>query len=102
MIRRPPRSTLFPYTTLFRSLFSAIPGVAHTIIKPGFFADDYLVTIGASAQLGIFPWMFGRPNRHQVVVSEEAWFDDRRSEEHTSEIHSHSEIVCRLLLETTT
>src|SRR5271167_3898139 len=40
-------------------LFSAIPGVAHTIIKPGFFADDYLVTIGASAQLGIFPWMFG-------------------------------------------
>jgi hypothetical protein len=36
-------------------LFSAIPGVAHTIIKPGFFADDYLVTIGASAQLGIFP-----------------------------------------------
>src|SRR6185312_11820581 len=40
-------------------LFSAIPGVAHTIIKPGFFADDYMVTIGASAQLGILPWMFG-------------------------------------------
>ena len=40
-------------------LFSAIPGVAHTIIKPGFFADDYLVTIGASAQLGMLPWMFG-------------------------------------------
>ena len=40
-------------------LFSAIPGVAHTIIKPGFFADDYLVTMGASAQLGILPWMFG-------------------------------------------
>jgi NAD(P)H dehydrogenase (quinone) len=40
-------------------LFSTIPGVAHTIVRPGFFADDYLVTIGASAQLGIFPWMFG-------------------------------------------
>lgn len=40
-------------------LFSTIPGVGHTIIKPGFFADDYLVTIGAAAQLGIFPWLFG-------------------------------------------
>jgi uncharacterized protein YbjT (DUF2867 family) len=40
-------------------LFSTIPGAAHTIVRPGFFADDYLVTIGASAQLGIFPWMFG-------------------------------------------
>src|SRR5499427_6353688 len=40
-------------------LFSAIPGVAHTIIKPGFFADDYMVTIGASAQLGVFPWPYG-------------------------------------------
>jgi NAD(P)H dehydrogenase (quinone) len=40
-------------------LFSTIPGAAHTIVRPGFFADDYLVTIGASAQLGILPWMFG-------------------------------------------
>src|SRR6185437_15052194 len=40
-------------------LFSTIPGVAHTIVRPGFFADDYLVTIGASTQLGIFPWIFG-------------------------------------------
>jgi hypothetical protein len=40
-------------------LFSTIPGVAHTIVKPGFFAEAYLATIGASAHLGIFPWMFG-------------------------------------------
>jgi len=40
-------------------LFSVIPGVTHTIVRPGFFADDYLVTMGASAQLGILPWMFG-------------------------------------------
>src|SRR5260370_23765637 len=40
-------------------LFSTIPGVAHTILRPGFFADDYLVTIGAYAQLGILPLMFG-------------------------------------------
>jgi NAD(P)H dehydrogenase (quinone) len=40
-------------------LFSMTPGVAHTIVRPGFFADDYLVTIGSSAHLGIFPWIFG-------------------------------------------
>jgi uncharacterized protein YbjT (DUF2867 family) len=40
-------------------LFSMTPGVAHTIINPGFFADNYLVTIGLAAHLGMFPWMFG-------------------------------------------
>src|SRR6202158_4238843 len=40
-------------------LFSMMPRVAHTIVNPGFFADDYLVTIGLSAHLGIFPWIFG-------------------------------------------
>jgi len=40
-------------------LFSMTPGVAHTIVRPGFFADAYLVTIGLSAHLGIFPWMYG-------------------------------------------
>ena len=40
-------------------LFSMTPGVAHTIVNPGFFADSYLETIGLSAHLGIFPWMYG-------------------------------------------
>jgi NAD(P)H dehydrogenase (quinone) len=40
-------------------LFSMTPGVAHTIVNPGFFADSYLVTIGAAVHLGIFPWMYG-------------------------------------------
>jgi NAD(P)H dehydrogenase (quinone) len=40
-------------------LFSMMPGVAHTIVNPGFFADAYLVTIGLAAHLGIFPWMYG-------------------------------------------
>jgi NAD(P)H dehydrogenase (quinone) len=40
-------------------LFSMTPGVAHTIINPGFLADTYLVTIGLAAHLGIFPWMYG-------------------------------------------
>ena len=41
-------------------LFSMTLGVAHTIIRPGFFADAYLLTIGLSAHLGIFPWMYGK------------------------------------------
>ncbi len=40
-------------------LFSMTPGVAHTIVNPGFFADSYLVTIGMAAQFGVFPWMYG-------------------------------------------
>jgi len=40
-------------------LFSMTPGVAHTIVNPGFFADAYLVTIGLAAHLGVFPWMYG-------------------------------------------
>jgi NAD(P)H dehydrogenase (quinone) len=39
-------------------LFSMTPGVAHTIVNPGFFADAYLVTIGLAAHLGVFPWMY--------------------------------------------
>ncbi len=40
-------------------LFSMLPGVTHTIVNPGFFADSYLLTIGPAAHLGIFPWMYG-------------------------------------------
>ena len=41
-------------------LFSMTPGVAHTIVNPGFFADSHLVTIGLAAHLGLFPWMYGK------------------------------------------
>ncbi len=40
-------------------LFSMTPGVAHTVVNPGFFADAYLVTMGTAAHLGLFPWIFG-------------------------------------------
>jgi len=40
-------------------LFSMTPGVAHTIVRPGFFADAYLVLTGLAAHLGVFPWIFG-------------------------------------------
>src|SRR5438034_2257530 len=72
MIRRPPRSTLFPYTTLFRSWGSATRGprkaLARRTLRPQ-----------------------GRGSRHT--------YRNGRSEEHTSELQSHSDLVCRLLLE---
>jgi hypothetical protein len=40
-------------------LFSMTPGVGHTILNPGFFADDYLATMGSAVHLGVFPWVFG-------------------------------------------
>src|SRR5256885_8943654 len=72
MIRRPPRSTLFPYTTLFRSLlFFHEDGQADVV---GVLADDLLDLPGVEELLG-------------------------RSEEHTSELQSPCNLVCRLLLE---
>src|SRR5258708_31095274 len=70
MIRRPPRSTLFPYTTLFRS------------------SDHKLDTVVA---------LVSRMTTARVGVS--AAFKDLRSEEHTSELQSPDHLVCRLLLE---
>ncbi len=52
-------SLLTRQSWLMDRLFSMTPGVAHTIVNPGFFADGYLATTGLAAQFGIFPWMFG-------------------------------------------
>src|SRR5260221_8693829 len=79
MIRRPPRSTLFPYTTLFRS-----PLGAHQA-EPGIRFKFDLSDI-ADVQRGTRAAV-----RHQGFP--------HRSEEHTSELQSHSDLVCRLLLE---
>src|SRR2546430_7683710 len=72
MIRRPPRSTLFPYTTLFRSILLEEVQTLH----------GHLVLIRP------------RPTEFTLGANE-----DRRSEEHTSELQSQSNLVCRLLLE---
>src|SRR5260370_25032067 len=77
MIRRPPRSTLFPYTTLFRS--QGVPGVALGIVR-----DQELRWSGG----------FGYSD-----LAAERPMDADRSEEHTSELQSHLNLVCRLLLE---
>src|SRR2546426_8038976 len=89
MIRRPPRSTLFPYTTLFRSDDDLWLG-----------GDDGLETeprIGAGQGCG-----HARPAGELDQLGDEpvaAGHDDRRSEEHTSELQSPCNLVCRLLLE---
>src|SRR2546430_13629493 len=76
MIRRPPRSTLFPYTTLFRSLVAEHDGE-----RVGIVAGDHVqVTVTDPV---------GHPTDEHLV----------RSEEHTSELQSQSNLVCRLLLE---
>src|SRR2546426_4639048 len=92
MIRRPPRSTLFPYTTLFRSLPS--PRVRfHTRIGSG--AEHVGFQINHDGRQ--------RPIRpgtsdSQLVTAREQLFANR-SEEHTSELQSPCNLVCRLLLE---
>src|SRR2546425_9558290 len=85
MIRRPPRSTLFPYTTLFRS---ALPGGAR-LDAPG--SPSYRRRGGASRSHRL-----GRPHRARARGAAGA---RQRSEEHTSELQSLAYLVCRLLLE---
>src|SRR5260221_10789271 len=89
MIRRPPRSTLFPYTTLFRS-------------RPG--AADHRC-IGPQARTPVCEPRGARLLRcdPRGMAPEKLWAGSAsgrlRSEEHTSELQSHSDLVCRLLLE---
>src|SRR5436309_6344896 len=84
MLRRPPRSTLFPYTTLFRS--ETLP-----ITKSG---EDY-------SPGDLVTWDLGGACRISVSSSTRRLGDDTdmRSEEHTSELQSRENLVCRLLLE---
>src|SRR3712207_7190978 len=102
MIRRPPRSTLFPYTTLFRSGRSRSasprwrPSGAHPRAVLGGPADrlDDVGVAGAAADLAADRLADLVVGRVRVLVQERA-----RSEEHTSELQSRQYLVCRLLLE---
>src|SRR3712207_8359187 len=96
MIRRPPRSTLFPYTTLFRSkqIADTIKSTVRSAI--GNLRPAVLEYGEAEAR------EFNRERRHTYRSAEEqnlAWLRAYRSEEHTSELQSRQYIVCRLLLE---
>src|SRR5258707_4925820 len=91
MIRRPPRSTLFPYTTLFRS-------------RDDVFIDAIAVEYDLAAFLARFEkrWPKGSPaysSYHQRIVGGPSHTIEQRSEEHTSELQSRQYLVCRLLLE---
>src|SRR2546430_8917477 len=90
MIRRPPRSTLFPYTTLFRS-WGAYNYFRSQRVSGGF-RSTYLIMAGLVFLQGIFGvsalFLGGNPRAGFL-----------RSEEHTSELQSQSNLVCRLLLE---
>src|SRR2546425_5667384 len=96
MIRRPPRSTLFPYTTLFRSSSgirssSASRSVSATSCKNAKLKNVF-VSCGAFSQGGFSPVPRYRP---RVSFAD----TKKRSEEHTSELQSLAYLVCRLLLE---
>src|SRR2546422_6016201 len=88
MIRRPPRSTLFPYTTLFRSHDAWVNGAEDPISGQVTLLEE----ARAYGQLLKQGW---RPRR---TIMYAAW-DGERSEEHTSELQSRLHLVCRLLLE---
>src|SRR2546430_5855024 len=86
MIRRPPRSTLFPYTTLFRSL----PGESLSAVVHRLENEPERSITGVEAFRG---WL------QELMDRTIAELDGKRSEEHTSELQSQSNLVCRLLLE---
>src|SRR3712207_7267856 len=86
MIRRPPRSTLFPYTTLFRSDDVAVPGGPYGVEVRG--VGGEVLAVGEAGQ------------EDRVGTAANRAIDVRhRSEEHTSELQSRQYLVCRLLLE---
>src|SRR5437588_9421985 len=91
MIRRPPRSTLFPYTTLFRSCIMII---ALTLSMQAATAQEPKDKVYA-----VFLLNFGRFIEWPKEVASGEFVIGVRSEEHTSELQSHSDLVCRLLLE---
>src|SRR5260370_29097578 len=86
MIRRPPRSTLFPYTTLFRSWL---------VRAPAALAQQLASEPQVQALLPFEPYYKLKPTLLEMVLLQL----EGRSEEHTSELQSHLNLVCRLLLE---
>src|SRR5687767_15653526 len=91
MFRRPPRSTLFPYTTLFRSEEAEHEHQAVLAIRERALGHEHLTTMGTRNNLGVALYSQGKFSQ-----AEEHF---RRSEEHTSELQSLAYLVCRLLLE---
>src|SRR2546426_2538874 len=96
MIRRPPRSTLFPYTTLFRSANLALVDLLGKIAKRKNATPAQIALAWVLAQK---PWIVPIPGTTKLHRLEENLGATNRSEEHTSELQSPCNLVCRLLLE---
>src|SRR5256885_3119172 len=96
MIRRPPRSTLFPYTTLFRSFADQVEGLLASI------GDEQIFVFGRDAVVMQHleqRFFQGRIAVRRAKIQHLRAFAAKRSEEHTSELQSPCNLVCRLLLE---
>src|SRR2546421_1097287 len=90
MIRRPPRSTLFPYTTLFRSI---------RLFKERFPEILFLTLTIHDDDERIFDALCAGASGYLLKKTQPSRLVESRSEEHTSELQSRSDLVCRLLLE---
>src|SRR3712207_7451264 len=96
MIRRPPRSTLFPYTTLFRSNELITPPVSRSRSLDS--VDAYILLAEGMRErlpVGNRPWLLMEGIYNDEIPAKRA----ERSEEHTSELQSRQYLACRLLLE---
>src|SRR5260221_13919277 len=102
MIRRPPRSTLFPYTTLFRS--PGDPGIPKTLAPTKYnnFGPRLGLAYSPGFSDGVLGKIFGGPGKTSIRAAYGLYYTSvedlnlSRSEEHTSELQSHSDLVCRL------
>src|SRR5690242_21431139 len=90
MLRRPPRSTLFPYTTLFRS---------NKIVVISLRTTRTLEELRTARVVPQAKYAHQRGARGIIWLEDDRLFSNWRSEEHTSELQSHVNLVCRLLLE---
>src|SRR3712207_7610995 len=93
MIQRPPRSTLFPYTTLFRSDRAGLTGVRLFVVEERPLLDGFLPEDQVAPLRGWLHALAADQEQRAAVVRQ------TRSEEHTSELQSRQYLVCRLLLE---
>src|SRR3712207_9034995 len=104
MIRRPPRTTLFPYTTLFRSEPELVASTVRCCsqwslcLGAPFVARRWYATEVAKAANGVISEAAIVPPAHSPQVSDVVISNPTRSEEHTSELQSRQYLVCRLLL----
>src|SRR2546430_9740162 len=99
MIRRPPRSTLFPYTTLFRSTYSTEGRLEKGLVHLHKALELDPLSVYHARTMALVMGVAGRADEANALMSRMQQLFPDRSEEHTSELQSQSNLVCRLLLE---